>query len=112
MSGGQFPGMAFNQQMTVPRVLTLRSTEEGVRLFIEPVKELEALRGTPHSWSDVGLQATTTVLENVSGDLFDIEADIEIGNAERVGLDIRGHRVEYLAKEQQLSASVRNRPCR
>ena len=104
MSGGQFPGMAFNQQMTVPRVLTLRSTEEGVRLFIEPVKELEALRGTLHSWSDVGLQATTTVLQDVSGDLFDIEADIEIGNAERVGLEIRGHRVEYLAKEQQLSA--------
>lgn len=43
--GITFPGMPFNQQMTVPVELTLRTTSQGLRMFAEPVKELEKLRG-------------------------------------------------------------------
>ena len=34
-------GMPFNQMMLFPCDLTLRTTAEGVRLFCEPVKEIE-----------------------------------------------------------------------
>lgn len=43
-NGIGFPGMPFNQQMTVPVDLTLRSTKHGPRLFAAPVKELESLQ--------------------------------------------------------------------
>ena len=44
MSGGQYPEMPFHQQFTIPRELTLRTTPNGIRLFMEPVKEVESLR--------------------------------------------------------------------
>ena len=33
MNGGQYPGMPFNQQMSLPGELTLRSFPEGIRLL-------------------------------------------------------------------------------
>jgi fructan beta-fructosidase len=38
--GMTFPGMPFNQQMTVPVTLTLRKTPNGVRMYADPVSEL------------------------------------------------------------------------
>jgi fructan beta-fructosidase len=44
MRGGKYPGMAFNQQMTLPRELRLITTISGPRLSFRPVVELEKLR--------------------------------------------------------------------
>lgn len=44
MRDGRYPGQPFNQQMTIPRELTLRATPSGPRLSLLPVKELEKLR--------------------------------------------------------------------
>jgi fructan beta-fructosidase len=104
MRGGRYPGMPFNQQMTVPRVLTLRTTGDGIRLFMEPVEELKVLRGRQHRWSDLELGSAPTTLDGVEGELFDIEAVLEWGNAQTVGMDIRGHRIEYCAVAKELSA--------
>lgn len=74
MSGGKYPGMPFNQQFTVPRNLTLRSTPDGIRLFMEPAKEIERLRiSKPVSFSS-GLSGINNPVKvpGLSGDLFDI----------------------------------------
>lgn len=44
MQGSDFANVAWNQQMSLPRKLTLRSTALGARLFTEPVEELKSLR--------------------------------------------------------------------
>jgi sucrose-6-phosphate hydrolase SacC (GH32 family) len=46
MPGGRYPDMPFNQQMTFPRELTLRTTPQGVRLFREPIPEIAKLHGS------------------------------------------------------------------
>jgi len=104
MSGGIYPGMPFNQQMTVPRVLSLRSTRDGVRLFIEPVKEIERLRGLENRMDDLTLGESPRKIQGVQGDLFDIELELEIGDSERLGLDVRGHRIEFLSGTNELTA--------
>jgi len=52
--GVEFPGMPFNQQMTLPVELSLRETPDGVRLFACPVSELERLYREGRRWARVG----------------------------------------------------------
>ncbi len=104
MSGGSYPGMPFNQQMTVPRVLSLRTTAEGIRLFFEPVRELEQLRGQEHAWHDMALAPGDNPLASVSAELLDIEADLELANARGLRFDLRGAVIEYTPAEKRLTA--------
>lgn len=103
-SGITFPGMPFNQQMCFPCELTLRTTPEGVRLFAEPVREIERLRGKQGFWEGETILATgETNVPGLSGDLFDISAEFETSGAEAFGLVIRGTPIVYDVKKQTLS---------
>jgi fructan beta-fructosidase len=43
--GQRTPTERWRSAMTVPRALTLKQTDEGIRLFSQPVQEMEKLRG-------------------------------------------------------------------
>jgi fructan beta-fructosidase len=101
-NGVTFPGMPFNQQMTVPVELTLRSTADGPRMFAEPVKELASLHGAKHELRDVPI-AGKRAIDGVKGDLLHIVAELEPGKAQAVGLTVRGVPIEYDAGKQQLT---------
>ena len=45
MRDGKYPDMPFNQQMTFPCDLTLRTLNGELRLFRQPVREIERLQG-------------------------------------------------------------------
>jgi fructan beta-fructosidase len=96
------PGMPFNQCMLFPVELTLRTTDEGLRLFAEPVREIETLRARKHAWTGETLQAGAKPLAGVEGDLFDLRADFEAGDAAEFGINVRGTPVTYDARGQQL----------
>jgi len=102
-NGIAFPGMPFNQQMTVPCELTLRKTEEGVRLFAVPVKEVEALRGKTHTWKDLTLKPGDNPLAGVRGELLDVEVALRLEKATRVTLSMRGVPVVYDMKKGEVS---------
>ncbi|MEA3207869.1 MAG: fructan beta-fructosidase [Chthoniobacter sp.] len=104
------PGMPFNQQMTFPCELTLRSTAEGPRLFWQPVKELEKLRAKTHSIPPGPLQPGDNPLANIRGEFFEILADLEPGDAAQLGFKIRGLEVLYDAKQQELSCRGKSTP--
>lgn len=97
------PEMPFNQMMSFPVELTLRMTEEGIRLFSEPVREIEKIHARKYTWKPQQLEPSENPLSSVSGDLFDIRADITVGTATECGLKIRGIPVVYNNDEQSLS---------
>ncbi len=97
------PGMPFNQQMGFPVELTLRTTDEGIRMFSEPVKEIENIHKNQHSWESLQIRPGENPLGSISGDLFDIRADISVGNSEEFGFIIRGIPVVYNSVEQTLT---------
>jgi fructan beta-fructosidase len=80
MQGGEYPRMPFNQQFTCPRNLTLRTTSDGIRLFMEPVKEIEKLR-LPNP---IKFSATLTGIDKplqvptLQGELLDVEIQYKL----------------------------------
>ncbi|QEG37392.1 GH32 C-terminal domain-containing protein [Bythopirellula goksoeyrii] len=104
------PGMAFNQQITFPVDLTLRSTEDGPRLYTNPVNEIEILYGKEQSWAGVTLQPGENLLSELKGELYDIEAEFSIGDAPRFGFLIQGVPVIYDVEDGKLSSGKLEAP--
>ncbi|MBQ9875054.1 MAG: glycoside hydrolase family 32 protein [Thermoguttaceae bacterium] len=106
MSGGEYPGMPFNQQFTVPRELTLRTTPEGVRLNTYPVVELETLRDRELDLTkkvgDSGVEYLAKSSDASSVDLLDVEATLKIEGDETIVVAIRGQEFELNAKEKTI----------
>lgn len=99
MQGGNYPDMPFNQQMTFPCELTLRKTANGIRMYKYPVKEIETLRIKTHNSTN-----------NLNGDLFDIEAEIEPGNSTEFGFDFSGYKISYVVGDQILFSGKNSAP--
>jgi sucrose-6-phosphate hydrolase SacC (GH32 family) len=96
------PNMPFNQMMTFPVSLSLRTTEDGLRVFAYPVEEIEKIHGKRYQWKNEELEPGENPLEEVKGNLFDIDAEIDLGDADEIGFEINGFPVTYVARENLL----------
>jgi sucrose-6-phosphate hydrolase SacC (GH32 family) len=112
MNGGSYPQMPFNQQMSFPCTLELRHTDEGLRLYRWPVREIERLYGSekPVQMRGRALGAEPLPVPGASSDLWDVQAEFEVGKASEVGLRLRGEAVTYIAKDGKLRALGREAP--
>ena len=109
----RMPGMPFAQMMNFPTELTLRTTEEGPRLFASPIREIETLYASTRRVDNLAVTPEGTVLPGVEGDLFDLSAEFAIGaETEKVGFNIRGVPVTFNAKTNQLTCRDRTAPLR
>jgi fructan beta-fructosidase len=104
------PGMPFNQMMTFPCELTLRTTPAGPRLYFQPVKEIERLREKRHKWSRLNVVPDSNVLGGIHGELFDVRAQFSPASTGEVRLIVRGMPVVYDAAKQQLVCADRGNP--
>ncbi len=89
------PGMPFNQMMTFPCRLTLRTTDEGIRMFANPVKEIELLHGDDSTVCNTMVTPETPVAVATRGRLFDIRAEFEVDSAKAFGLRIGNTEIVY-----------------
>ncbi len=99
----KMPGMPFNQMMLFPVTLTLHSTEEGPRMFAEPVREIEGLHKRTRQWKNKTLKPGDNLLSDLSGELFHIRAELQVDDARETGFVIRDVPVVYDVEKQQLS---------
>jgi fructan beta-fructosidase len=95
------PGMPFNQMVTFPVNLTLRTTDDGIRMFGEPVDEIKGLHKKRHSMTGKTIGGTK-VLPGVEGELFHITAEFQIGKAELFGITVREFDIKYDAAAGQI----------
>jgi len=109
MNGGEYPGMPFNQQMSFPCALSLRTTPAGVRLCQMPVREIEGLREGTSTHTDLSL-ASNKPTNVATGELLDIETEIEPGRAKAIVWSFRGNVVRYDAEKRMLSCGGRETP--
>ncbi|MHA3772886.1 glycoside hydrolase family 32 protein [Verrucomicrobiota bacterium sgz303538] len=97
------PGMPFNQAMSLPLELSLQSTPEGPRLSWKPVTELEQLRSKSSSTRDFTLKpGDANPLANTRGELVELRASFEPGQAKEVQFNVRGVPIVYDPAKQEL----------
>jgi fructan beta-fructosidase len=104
------PGMPFNQCMLFPCELTLRRTEEGIRMFAGPVREIELLHGQRYGWKDETLGPDGNPLADLRGDLFHLRGQFEVANASELTFVLRGTPVVYNVAKQELSCQGKTAP--
>lgn len=104
------PGEAFNQAMSLPNELTLRTTPDGPRLAWQPAAELISLRAKQLEKFSGPLAPEVNPLANARGELLEIRAEIEPGDAAEVGLNVRGVPVIYDAKKQEIAVNGHRAP--
>ena len=86
--------MPFTQQMSIPIEITLRTTPNGIRLFRNPVKEIEQLYSKSTTLEDVSVQDANAKLAELTPELIDMT--LRCG-AEDFTLNVRGLRIRYQA---------------
>jgi fructan beta-fructosidase len=104
------PGMPFNQGMSLPLELSLRSTADGPRLAWQPVAELESLRGKQLAKLTGPLRPGHDPLDGVRGELIELRADLELRDATEMTFNVRGVAVNYDAATKEISVAGQRAP--
>jgi sucrose-6-phosphate hydrolase SacC (GH32 family) len=102
MANGQYPGMPFNQQMSFPCELSLKTTPEGIRLFRSPVEEIRDIREVQMSLHDLIIKPDDDVLQGVNGDTFEIMIEMESRGGEVWLIDLGDLSVRYYFKDEMI----------
>jgi len=97
------PDMPFNQTFSVPTNLTLHTTDEGIRMFASPIKELEQLRKpNPRTAEGKEITAESPIKLDAKDQLFDILVTVEQGTASKAVLGFGENQVTYDFAAQKL----------
>ncbi|MGM7724808.1 glycoside hydrolase family 32 protein [Metabacillus sp. Hm71] len=82
------PTKEWRSAMTIPRVLELKKTEEGVRIVQKPIRELQSLRHEKIVIENEIVVPGQNLLANVKSNTFEIIAGFEIGEAKEFGFKV------------------------
>ncbi len=96
MRRSKYPGMPFNQQMSFPCELSLRTGPKGILLYRYPVRAIRKLHKEEERIELTGTVAPgENPLAKVRGELFDIRMELEPGGAAECGLRLFGQSITY-----------------
>jgi sucrose-6-phosphate hydrolase SacC (GH32 family) len=93
-----FPNMPFNQQISFPCELSLHTTPNGLRIFRQPIHEIELLHQGQDTWTNRVLKADQVLPLEPSGQLYHIRAEVSIPEGARLIFNLRGIPVILTAK--------------
>lgn len=92
----KFPGMPFSQTFSIPQEFSLKTTPNGVRLFVKPIQEIENLYTKSYNYDNVYFgDDLNKELQTINKAQLHIKTKIEIENASTFWLNINGYRLEY-----------------
>ena len=110
-NGIAFPGMPFNQQMTIPCELTLKATDdEGIRMFAVPVAELATLHLKKITLQDQDSSSFAKSLTGIFGDYFEVRAIADVAGDAVLTLTVRGVPIIYDAAQKTLKCGDKSAP--
>jgi sucrose-6-phosphate hydrolase SacC (GH32 family) len=105
------PGMSFNQAMTMPLELNLKSTAAGPRLTWQPVREFLSLRANEKDLGPVTLKSgDANPFSGMREELVEVGAWFELGADSEVTINVRGVPIVFNAAKQELSVNGHRSP--
>lgn len=104
------PEMPFNQMILFPAALSLRTTDEGLRMFVNPVEEIATLHQQHWQWTDMPLRAGENPLAEIRGQLFHLTMELAPQDAGRIDVMIRGVPISYDVSSERLSCQGQTSP--
>lgn len=88
------PGMPFNGQMGLPTELTLRNTKDGVRMFSNPIKELDQLQSQLFIKKNITARQGSDLLRPYSDEAtLRIKLTLKLSHATDAGLNLYGQNI-------------------
>ncbi|MBN2136283.1 MAG: GH32 C-terminal domain-containing protein [Sedimentisphaerales bacterium] len=99
--------MPFNQQVTFPCRLTLRTLPHGIVMCRYPIREIETIRTAgAFGLEDTAVEPSRNPLAAIRGELFDIEMEIDVARSRcsQILLELRGNTVAYDLNRKILSS--------
>ena len=97
--------MPFNGLATIPCELTLRTTKDGIVLCRYPVREIDQLHGTEWIFNESDMHPGENLLADISGELFDIQAEIDPNRAYLISFLVRNTKITYDPLRKTLSCN-------
>lgn len=94
MTGGDYPNMPFNGQMTFPAELKITKLNSEYKLTRLPVKEIALLYGKHHDFTDRNIipGINDNPLKRIKGECFHIIAELDAKTSNNFGFMIRNGR--------------------
>lgn len=93
----------YNQHFSFPHRLTLRTTDDGIRMFAKPIQEIENLRTKTNAAMAQQLSADKPVKLTVGSDLLDVRLTIDVGTAQTITLNLPGRTIQYDVESEKLN---------
>ena len=106
MRDSDFGDMPFNQQISFPCELKLKTTAAGLRVFRSPVAEIASLHQETAAWSNVTLEAGKPLILTPKGDLYHIVAQVHIPTGSRLTFNLRGVPITCTTQEVTCGTST------
>ncbi len=72
----QYPGMPFNNEINLPVVLTLVSSNTTPTMYVNPVREVALLRTRTNTWPAQALASGSNVMAGTQGEAFELDATL------------------------------------
>jgi fructan beta-fructosidase len=86
----QVPTESWRSAMTLPRELSLISTEFGIRLVQQVVSEFDSIRKRSEKHQDLSVESDLPVPFNILSPLMEVTVEFENDNASSFGIEIQG----------------------
>lgn len=86
----QVPTESWRSAMTLPRELSLISTEFGIRLVQQVVSEFDSIRKRSEKHQDFSVESDLPVPFNMLSPLMEVAVEFENDNASSYGIEIQG----------------------
>jgi len=86
-------GMPFTQMMLFPTEFSLKTTEHGMRMKANPIKEIDQLHLTDHLWKEISLHQANEELAKINPGPLHIKMKITIASGNKVRLRYQGNEI-------------------